>query len=95
MPAEALASGEFVPAGVARIEGVFRGLVPRLAGAPVTNVAVAVVDTGVDASHPDLNVIGGANVVADEPGLSYSDDSHGHGTHVAGVSPARVCAHKL
>ena len=39
---------------------------------------------GVDSSHPDLNVVGGMNMVADEPHLSFSDDSHGHGTHVAG-----------
>lgn len=41
--------------------------------------------TGVDQTHPDLNVVGGMNMVADEPHLSFSDDSHGHGTHVAGV----------
>lgn len=39
---------------------------------------------GVDATHPDLNVVGGANMVTDEPNLTYADDSHGHGTHVAG-----------
>jgi len=39
---------------------------------------------GVDKNHPDLNVVGGMNMVTDEPFLSFSDDSHGHGTHVAG-----------
>lgn len=42
------------------------------------------VAAGVDKSHPDLNVVGGMNMVADEPHLTFSDDSHGHGTHVAG-----------
>lgn len=52
-------------------------------------VTVAVVDTGVDAEHPDLaaNLVPGINVV----GSSRSDDvadGHGHGTHVAGIVAA-------
>ena len=57
-------------------------------------VTVAVVDTGVDASHPDLSG-------AVEAGASYLDggtfvegdgnvDPHGHGTHVAGTIGARA-----
>jgi subtilisin len=47
-------------------------------------VDVAVVDTGVDLNHPDLNVFrGGArNCVA--PGRS-AEDRNGHGSHVAGT----------
>jgi hypothetical protein len=37
-----------------------------------------------------LNVVGGMNMVADEPTLSFSDDSHGHGTHVAGRRKAQA-----
>lgn len=50
-------------------------------------VIVAVVDTGVDASHPDLQgrVIGGVDLV--EPGTP-PDDPNGHGTLVAGVLAA-------
>jgi subtilisin len=51
--------------------------VPDIAAAPVKGIVVAVVDTGVDASHPDLNVVGGQNFVSDEPSASYSDDHHG------------------
>lgn len=51
------------------------------------NVVVAVVDTGVDASHPDLagRVRGGVDLV--NPGTP-PDDPNGHGTLVAGVIAA-------
>ncbi|MGW1543408.1 S8 family serine peptidase [Streptomyces sp. NPDC002309] len=44
-------------------------------------VKVAVLDTGVDAGHPDLSgkITGDRNFTADES----SADGHGHGTHVA------------
>ena len=53
-----------------------------------SSIIVAVVDTGVDASHPDLAgaVVPGYNVVA---GNSDTSDVNGHGTEVAGVVAAR------
>ena len=45
-------------------------------------VKVAVIDTGIDLSHPDLKVVGGKNYV--RSAKSYNDDN-GHGTHVAGI----------
>ncbi|MGP3914137.1 S8 family peptidase [Nonomuraea sp. 10N515B] len=51
------------------------------------NVDVAVLDTGVDLDHPDLNVyVAGARNCSD--GTS-ADDGNGHGTHVAGTVAAR------
>lgn len=50
-------------------------------------VKVAVVDTGIDLSHPDLapNIAGGYNAIdPDQP----PQDDNGHGTHVAGIIAA-------
>lgn len=45
---------------------------------------VLVMDTGVEKSHPDLNVVEFIDYV-DEPGTAdHGIDGHGHGTHVGG-----------
>ena len=52
------------------------------------DVDVAVIDTGVDFQHPDLNVAGGVNCTASifRPSCKAGgDDDHFHGTHVAGT----------
>jgi subtilisin len=44
---------------------------------------VAIIDTGIDATHPDLNVVGGMDCSTADP--TRWRDRHGHGTHVAGT----------
>ena len=67
---------QVIPTGIARIGGPITG--------PV-DVDVAVIDTGIDPSHPDLNVIDGINFAK---GHGFSD-GNGHGTHVSGTIAAR------
>ncbi len=57
-------------------------------------VKVAVLDTGIDPSHPDLAgaLTGpGFNAIT---GTSDTNDTHGHGTHVAGIIGARASSTK-
>jgi subtilisin len=52
------------------------------------DVDVAVIDTGIDFQHPDLNVIGGVNCttkILRAVCVDGGDDDHYHGTHVAGT----------
>ena len=53
-------------------------------------VKVAVLDTGIDYSHPDLDVKGGVSVIGPRESTEPRDwnDKNGHGTHVAGTIAA-------
>lgn len=56
-------------------------------------VVVAVIDTGCDFNHPDLQdrIIGGYNFTTDYQGDTKNFyDNNGHGTHVAGIIAANM-----
>ena len=74
------AIAQTLPTGVDRIEGD-NSSTHSGDGSGSVNVAVAIIDTGIDIDHPDLNVVGGVNCSS---GRSY-DDGNGHGSHVAGT----------
>ena len=68
------------PPGLRRIGAATASTTREASGANV-----AVIDTGVDLDHPDLNVTSGKNCVSPS---AAADDDHGHGTHVAGTIAA-------
>jgi subtilisin len=53
------------------------------------NVNVAVIDSGIDGTHPDLNVRGGVDCTSGTPVTVSPIDKLGHGTAVAGIIGAR------
>jgi subtilisin len=73
-----------IPTGILRIDGELSSTAAGN-GSESVNVDVAVIDTGIQTNHPDLNVVGGKNC---STGKSYAD-GHGHGTHVAGTIGAK------
>jgi len=83
------ASAQSVPTGIRRI---FADANPAIDINGSDNyrvdVDVAVIDTGVDFQHPDLNVAGGVNCTGSiffAKCVTGGDDDHYHGTHVAGT----------
>jgi minor extracellular protease Epr len=65
--------------------GVYSVKAPNIWGERTgEGVKIAIIDTGISKTHPDLSVNGGINLLA----TSYSkkwDDDNGHGTYVAGI----------
>jgi len=74
---------QIIPANVDRVED----------GESVNNINpnfvdadIAILDTGIDLDHADLNVFHERSFI---PGTINADDDHGHGTHLAGVAAAK------
>jgi subtilisin family serine protease len=85
------ATAQSLPTGVDRIQGDVSSTASG-DGAGSVDLDVAVIDTGIDLDHPDLNVVGGKSCLGTTKGGGGTpsfDDGHGHGTHVAGTIGAR------
>lgn len=79
---------QILPTGVDRID-VDTSNIAKIDGIDErVNIDIAIIDTGIDADHPDLNVYaaGSRNFTPGNP--SQWDDGDGHGTHVAGIVAA-------
>src|SRR6478672_8713320 len=77
------ATDQTLPRGVRRIDAP-RNTTAHIDGSDErVDADVAIFDTGIDKSHPDLNVVGGYN--CSSTNHSAWGDGNGHGTHVAGT----------
>src|SRR5690349_15810621 len=80
------AINQTLPTGINRIDA---DLSPARSGDGTSgnvNVDIAILDTGIDLSHPDLNIYAQKTFVS---GTSSANDDNGHGTHVAGIAAAK------
>ena len=81
-----------IPAGIWRV-GATRSPATKIDGVDGSsqriNADAAIIDTGIQSNHPDLNVRGGINCTDDGRSSSAWGDVQGHGTHVAGIVGAK------
>ncbi|MGH2500413.1 MAG: S8 family serine peptidase [Candidatus Limnocylindria bacterium] len=81
------ATEQTLPTGVDRIDADLSSTKAGDGTGSVSGPAVAIIDTGIDSSHPELNVKGGYNCT--NRNTSNWKDGNGHGTHVAGTVAAK------
>lgn len=70
---------QVTPWGITRVGG---------SGTPRTGAVAWIVDTGIDFTHPDLNVDKGSSRTF-VPRTQNANDENGHGSHVSGIIAAR------
>lgn len=79
-------AAQVLPTGVDRIDADWNAVAGIDGFDQRVDVDIAILDTGIDRNHPDLNVYSGRNFTSIN--TSDWDDRHGHGTHVAGTAAA-------
>src|SRR5262249_55701264 len=79
-------SAQALPTGIDRIDADLSATALIDGNDERVDVDVAVIDTGINLSHPDLNVVQGPTFVK---GTKSSNDDNGHGSHVAGTIGAK------
>ena len=84
------AFSQTLPTGVNRVDGDLSATKSG-DGTGSVDVDIAVLDTGIDLGHPDLNVYKDTTFVS---GTSTGNDDMGHGTSVAGIAKPKMI-HKV
>ncbi len=85
-PASAPSGNVQVPTGLNRIDAELSPTANIDGNPNALDVDVAVIDTGIDLSHPDLHVFRNVNIISSS---KNGADDNGHGTHVAGTIGAK------
>jgi subtilisin family serine protease len=79
-------TGQVVPTNVMRIGGTGSAIASIDGTDDRVDADIAIIDTGIQRHHPDLNVVGGYNCTTST--RTAWADQYGHGTHVAGTAAA-------
>jgi subtilisin family serine protease len=77
-----------LPTGIDRVDADGSSAVSGNGAGTISSPAVAIIDSGIQKNHPDLNVVGGVNC-SGRGNAKQWDDATGHGTHVAGIVGAK------
>ena len=75
-----------LPSGINRVDGDLSSTISGNGRGTQVNADIAILDTGIQLNHPDLNVYRQKTFV---PGTTSASDDAGHGTHVAGIAAAK------
>ncbi|MDQ3915588.1 MAG: S8 family serine peptidase [Actinomycetota bacterium] len=87
-------TAQTLPTGVNRIDGELSPTAKIDGIEDPIDVDIAILDSGIDLDHPDLNVVASTGCAGGGPmnktcTNGAGDDDNGHGSHVAGIAAAR------